>query len=197
MLTLTTLSYARSCVWFRCSVALVPWSMCIHMACGMLVKRSQRVNKQDETFYNVAGVTVLNTTSMEMEFMQYISGPFGTSKFMIRKDPMSARYYSLSTNVTNKAAAVHNYGARNNLVLAVSEDLLTWRVCQQKALLTDDTGLSDLDSARYTGFEYPDFAFSGGDIVATIRTAYRGAVSSGSSNRITFLRVRGYAAQCA
>lgn len=84
---------------------------------------------------------------------------------------------------------------RNNLVLGVSEDLLSWRVCE--TLLADDTGLSAVDSARYTGFEYPDFVFSGNDIVATIRTAYRGAVSSGSSNRITFLRVHNYADQCA
>ena len=39
---------------------------------------------------------------------------------------------------------------RNILVLCVSQDLFTWQIVE--TILQDDTGLSELDSIRYTGF---------------------------------------------
>jgi hypothetical protein len=125
-------------------------------------------------------------------------GPFGSSKFLVRRDdgptpplgggkgaagkselvdvpiPASAavhtspRYYALSTNITAAAATMGSYSARNNLVLSTSTDLILWHVCE--TVLSDDTGLSPADSIAYTGFEYPDFIFHGKDIVAAVRT---------------------------
>ena len=157
-----------------------------------------------------------------------MDGPFGSSKFVVRRAAPAAgsEYYALSTNITAEAVAVGATGARNNLVLSTSRDLRSWRVC--RTLLADDTGFSVADSARYTGFEYPDWKFDGADIVAGVRIAYRGAASGksvmnaiackhaitqirltgcvcrhesmgrsgGSSNRMTVLRVVGYAAAC-
>jgi hypothetical protein len=108
---------------------------------------------------------------------------------------VGARYYfAVSTNVTEEALFLGSVGARNNLVLSTSTDLVTWRVCCP--LAQDDTGFSAADSLRYTGFEYPDMEFDGADMMVGIRTAYRGAVSGGSSNRMTSLRVQGYRARC-
>ena len=42
----------------------------------------------------------------------------------------------------------------------------------------------------------PDWIFDGEDILAVVRTSYRGAVSAGSSNRETAVRVAGYRGAC-
>jgi hypothetical protein len=161
-----------------------------------------RVNGQSPSFYNKAVVTVLDVESKTLKFKQFIDGPFGSSKFVIRRDYNSQHaqnsalpaYYAMSTNVTEAAAKIGTIGARNNLVLSVSSDLLHWKVCS--TLLQDDSGFTPEDSAKFTGFEYPDWVFDGDDIVAGIRTAYRGAVSDGSSNRITSIRVADFRTQC-
>lgn len=148
-------------------------------------------------------MTVLDVPTKTLKFQQFLDGPFSGSKFVIRRDYSSSGsgsgsasdlYYAVSTNVTAKAVASGTISARNNLVFSVSSDLLHWRVC--KTLLHDDTGFSAADSARFTGFEYPDWVFDGADIVVGIRTAYRGAVGAGSSNRMTSLRIVGYRAAC-
>jgi hypothetical protein len=53
-----------------------------------------------------------------------IDFPATSSKFTIRRDDVSKLYYTLSTNVTEANLAVDAVWARNNLVLAVSKDLL-------------------------------------------------------------------------
>jgi hypothetical protein len=155
-----------------------------------------RTNGQTAAWHNKAAATVLDPVAKILKFKQWVDGPFGTSKFVVRKDPAvgPALYFAVSTNVTDEAVALGAVGARNNLVLSVSHDLLHWKVC--KTLLRDDTGFTPADSAKYTGFEYPDWEFDGLDLLVGIRTAYRGAVSAGSSNRMTSLRVKGYREAC-
>ena len=147
---------------------------------------------------NKAAATVLDASTKQLKFVQWVDGPFSTSKFVVRKDPTSAhgspRYYAVSTNATREAIALGQPGARNNLVFSTSTDLLSWRVCS--TLLRDDTGFTPTDSIKYTGFEYPDWVFDGDDIMVGIRTAYRGAVSAGSSNRMTSLRLTSYRRVC-
>jgi len=139
---------------------------------------------------------VLDLTTGHLKFKQWIDGPFTGSKFLIRRD-QDGRYYSLSTTVTEVALKLDPpvVDARNTLVLATSMDLLTWHVC--RTVLQDDTGLSPADSAQLTGFEYPDWRFDGADILAAVRTAYKGAADNGSSNFETWLRVKGYRGSCA
>jgi hypothetical protein len=162
-----------------------------------------RVNGQSKSFVNKAAVTVLNVATKKLTFKSWVNGPFSTSKFVIRREgaaeePLKrgarARYFAVSTNITDEALALGAIGARNNLVLSSSSDLINWRIC--KTLLRDDTGFQPADSAHYTGFEYPDWEFDGEDLLVGVRTAYRGAVSAGSSNRMTALRVRNYAVAC-
>ena len=157
-----------------------------------------RVNHQEiPGFYNKAAATVLDVATKRLVFKQWIDGPFSESKFLIRQDPNASTpttYYSLSTTITQDNARRGEVGARNTLVLATSNDLLRWRVC--KTVLHDDTGLTAADSARLTGFEYPDWTFSGNDIVAAVRTAYRGAPNGGSSNFEMWLKVEDYRGAC-
>jgi hypothetical protein len=229
-----------------------------------------RVNDQTAAWNNKAAIIAVDRATSKVHFKQFVDGPFGSSKFVVRKAPSSMpqhkslhlgksadgsaptpmlltpgaaaatgacpasgcsncvgapdgycathcfndcqnccadanagnvaprpallRYYAVSTNITQQALAVNATGARNNLVFSFSADLVNWSVC--KTVLRDDSGFTPLDSTRYTGFEYPDFQFDGSDIVVAVRTAYRGAVSSGSSNRVTFVRIVDYRTAC-
>ena len=118
-----------------------------------------RVNSQSKAWHNKLGIAVLDFERKQLRFREYVDGPFGSSKFVVRREPAAAAgtaarptaYYAVSTNVTDEAAAVGAIGARNNLVLSTSTDLRGWRVC--RTLLRDDTGFTAADSARYTGFE--------------------------------------------
>ena len=76
------------------------------------------------------------------------------------------------------------------LSLYDSSDLVHWR--HRQTLLEDDSGLSPEDSARLTGFQYPDWEFDGDDIYYLLRTAYDGADNYHDANRITFHRVKDF-----
>lgn len=152
-----------------------------------------RINHQSSSFHNVAGLTKL--INNQLEFVDFVNRPFGTSKFVVRRHDPTGVYYSLSTDVTPEAVKAGIIGARNHLVLGTSPDLRQWRTCA--TVLQDDTGFNANFSAKYTGFEYPDWIFDGSDIVVAVRTAYRGAVSAGSSNRLTTTVVRDFATVCA
>ncbi|HLV33590.1 MAG TPA: sialidase family protein, partial [Spirillospora sp.] len=116
----------------------------------------------------------------------FIEFPGGMTKFTIRRDPKSGLYLSLVNNNTDPAWP----NQRNVLSLAVSADLLNWRVV--KTLMTDDTGLTHEDSIRLTGFQYVDWQFDGNDIIYLVRTAYRGAIRFHDSNRIIYRVLRNY-----
>ena len=47
--------------------------------------------------------------------------------------------------------------ARNHLSLVASSNLYDWKICD--TILDDDTGFTNNDSARYTGFHYVDWIF--------------------------------------
>lgn len=101
--------------------------------------------------------------------------PGGGNKFVVRRDETTGLYVVLANPQTTAAAGVDQ---RNVLELVVSPDLASWR--RVATILADDTGLTWPDSLRYTGFHYVDFQFGSGDesgdLIAVIRTAYRGAV---------------------
>eukprot|EP01062_Namystynia_karyoxenos_P053463 TRINITY_DN43297_c0_g1_i1.p1 TRINITY_DN43297_c0_g1~~TRINITY_DN43297_c0_g1_i1.p1 ORF type:complete len:223 (+),score=70.59 TRINITY_DN43297_c0_g1_i1:632-1300(+) len=112
--------------------------------------------------------------------------PGGHTKFVVRRDPVSGLYFTLSNPNTDPAYP----DQRNVLALCASPDLRNWR--RVLDLLSDDTGLSPPDSVKYTGFHYADWQIDGADIIYLVRTAYRGAVSYHNSNRITFKRLRDF-----
>ena len=139
---------------------------------------------------NKAAVLRLDPSGTQLSFVRMIAFPACSSKFVIRRDPVSKLYLTLSTDATDVAIAQDTVFARNHLILAVSADLFRWDTCT--VVLMDDTGFSSLDSARYTGFHYVDWVFEGADILMAIRTGYRGANSFHNANRLTTLRVVNY-----
>lgn len=113
----------------------------------------------------------------------FIRFPGGMTKFTIRRDPATGVYLTLSNNNTDRTRATQ----RNVLSLHASEDLREWR--HLRTILQDDLAHPWEDSLRLTGFQYPDWQFDGEDIIAAVRTAYRGAHNFHDANRITFHRV--------
>jgi hypothetical protein len=117
--------------------------------------------------------------------------PGGTHKFTIRRDPKTGLYFTLGNNNTVPGKA----SQRNVLSLAASRDLREWKVL--KAMIVDESGLSQEDSLRLTGFQYADWQFDGDDLIALVRTAWRGAVRFHDSNRITYHRFKDFRRLCA
>lgn len=135
-------------------------------------------------YSNVAMLLRQTDNETALTNVSMVAFPGGMSKFTIRFDAVSRMYVTLSNNVTNTSCP----SMRSQLSLACSPDLLHWRAV--KLLLESDSGLSAYDKLRYSGFHYVDWQFDGAsDMVAAIRTAYRGANSYHNSNRITTLRV--------
>jgi hypothetical protein len=82
----------------------------------------------------------------------------------------------------------------NVLTLAVSTNLTSWRVAGAP-VLHDDTGVPAWASELFTGLQYVDWQFDGGDLIALVRAAYRGANAYHNSNRVLFTRVAGWRAR--
>ena len=107
--------------------------------------------------------------------------PAHRSKFMIKQDPVSGRYYSVATRIYDPDKP----RARNLLSLLVSEDLTSWQV------VTDlfDYTMHDVNEI---GFQYVDFAFEGNDILYLCRTALNKAHNYHDSNDSTFHRIKSF-----
>jgi len=122
----------------------------------------------------------------------FIDLPGAAKKFTIRYDPQSKAYWSLVNPVPRKRgreSLLHVYAnrkpgsVRNTLALVRSEDLEKWEI---RCIL-----LHHPDVVRH-GFQYPDWQFDGGDLIAAIRTAYDdglgGAHNAHDANYLTFHR---------
>ena len=152
---------------------------------------------------DLAVILELNQTTNTLAFVSIINFPGGNTKFSIRYDPVTQAYFSFV-----------NTRLRNVLGFSYTKDLVNlskWTVAADR-LLYDDTGLTDTDSRRYTGFQYVDWQFDnltmplsdskasciewdcdgGSHIIYLIRTSYRGANSFHNSNRITYKILRNY-----
>jgi hypothetical protein len=107
----------------------------------------------------------------------FIELPGGRSKFTIRYDAKSKRYWSLVNKQRNPIAV------RNVLALVSSADLREWR--------TESILLMHPDSGNHA-FQYPDWVFDGDHILAASRTAWGDAHSMHDANYLTFHRVRNF-----
>lgn len=107
-----------------------------------------------------------------------IDFPGGGSKFTIRFDAQTSRYWSIGSQQTEPEAY------RNNLVLTSSDNLRHWQVASPL--------LYHPDSEKHA-WQYVDWQFDGDDIVFASRTAYDdglgGAYRSHDSNYLTFHRI--------
>lgn len=109
-----------------------------------------------------------------------VAFPGNLSKFMIKYDAVSEKYYSIVCRRIDSPPT-----RRNLLSLLVSDDLKDWTVVCD--LL--DYRHSDIDKI---GFQYVDFEFEGEDILYLCRTAINGANSFHNSNYSTFHRVENF-----
>lgn len=116
----------------------------------------------------------------------FIDFPGGMSKFSIRYDEASGLYLSLVNNSTYPSKPRQ----RNVLSFYASSDLRKWDYV--RTLITDDSGLSMLDSIDKVGFQYVDWQIDGNDILFLSRTSYGGADDYHNSNRITFHRLHNF-----
>ena len=144
-------------------------------------------NKETHFLGNKAIVLQLNTTANELKFDSIIDLPGGHTKFVIRRDDVVTKMYVTLSNPNTIENATDQ---RNVLSLCTSIDMKHWK--EQSVILMDDTGLNEIDSLKYTGFHYVDWQFDGKnnqDIIMSVRTAYRGAVSYHNSNRMTYKKI--------
>lgn len=125
----------------------------------------------------------VNTQDPDAPLTYYgiIEFPANFSKFMIKRDPFSGKYYSIVCRLYDREKA----GARNYQTLMVSEDLFHWT---DAAVLYD---FRDQDPKK-VGLQYVDFSFEGEDIIYLCRTAINNAHNFHDSNYITFHRIKNF-----
>ena len=104
----------------------------------------------------------------------FIDFPGGTSKFSIRYDAVSKRYWSVVNDRREEGIV------RNKLVLSSSADLVNWTV--GPVLLEHPDG-------ENVGFQYPEWLMDGDDLIFVSRTAWGNAHNFHDANYETFHRV--------
>ena len=113
-----------------------------------------------------------------------IEFPGGGTKFTIRRDEMSGRYWSL-VNVQDIPEDPPPY--RNHLCVSSSIDLCSWKVHKQLIYHPEP------DSHA---FQYVDWVFAGDDIIYVSRTAYDddtgGTKRAHDANFLTFHRLKSF-----
>ncbi|MBQ4526737.1 MAG: exo-alpha-sialidase [Clostridia bacterium] len=122
----------------------------------------------------------INDPEKSLTFSHLIALP-AFSKFMIKHDSKSDKYYTLINRVTDLKAV----RARNVLSLFVSDDL------KQFEPVADIIDFSDGDSFKI-GFQYVDFEISGDDIIFLSRTALNNAHNYHDANYSTFHRIKNF-----
>ena len=116
-----------------------------------------------------------------LTFAKAIPFPGNHSKFEIRKDEKTGKYYSIVSRILGPDCAQN----RNLLSLISSDDLCSWKVVKD---LIDRRN----DDPRMVGFQYVDFFFEGDDLLYLCRTALNGAHNFHDANQQTFHRVRNF-----
>lgn len=116
-----------------------------------------------------------------LEYLKCINFPAHLSKFMIKYDTVSKKYYSVATRIYDKTKP----NARNLLSFMVSDNLDDWNV------ICDLFDRRDCDADK-VGFQYVDFEFDGDDIIYLCRTGLNGARNFHDTNYSTFHRIKNF-----
>ena len=116
-----------------------------------------------------------------LQFSHCINFPAHLSKFMIKYDSVTDKYYSIADVIYDKEKS----SARNLLALMASDDCVNWYVVKE---IFD---YRDADHEK-VGFQYVDFEFDGDDIIFLSRTAMNGAHSFHDSNYSTFHTIENF-----
>lgn len=113
-----------------------------------------------------------------LEYFKCIKFPAHLSKFMIKYDTVSGKYYTIADRIYDKTKLY----ARNLLSLMSSDDLNEWTV------VCDLIDRRDCDHNK-VGFQYVDFEFDSEDIIFLCRTSLNGANDFHDTNYSTFHRI--------
>ena len=116
-----------------------------------------------------------------------IDFPGGTTKFSIKYDTKTQKYYSFVNNSVDATFAGH----RCVLSLVVSNDLINWTIVE--TVLYDDNIHFWEDTMLLVGYQYVDFVFDGDNIVFVVREAWGGAANYHDANRFTSYILKDYA----
>lgn len=112
--------------------------------------------------------------------------PTSVSKFVIKRDPVSGKYLSLTSLQT-----VRGFGdQRSVLSLIWSEDLFCWHTAE--ILLVDRTLMNPVCSAYLHSFQYVDFVIDGDDIRMLVREAAGRTNIWHDGTHITLYRIAGF-----
>ena len=115
------------------------------------------------------------------------------AKFTIRFDPVSRRYWSIGSKITNPhsgyAWLYTPHHQRNVLALTSSADLREWE--ERCRLLRFREGQVVTKDESRVGFQYVDWQFDGDDLIAVCRLAWNG-LNYHDANFITFHRVKNF-----
>lgn len=116
-----------------------------------------------------------------LEYSHSVKMPCNNSKFMIKYDEKSKKYFSIVSRILEK----ENVYRRNLLSLMISDDLENWE------LVCDLIDYRNTD-VRKVGFQYVDFKFEGDDIIFLCRTAINNANNFHDANYSTFHRIENF-----
>lgn len=125
----------------------------------------------------------VNTKDCEamLEYSHCIPFPANKSKFMIKKDDFTGKYYSIVSRLKDNVPC----HTRNLLSLMSSDDMKNWNV------VCDLLDYSHTDPNE-VGFQYVDFEFDGNDIIYLCRTALNNAHNFHDANYSTFHRIKNF-----
>ena len=110
-----------------------------------------------------------------LTFERCMEFPANNSKFMIKYDERTGKYYSLATRFISQKTAYD----RTLLSLMSSDDLMAWNV-------VCDVVDRRCDDPRKVGLQYTDFIIEGDTIIFLCRTAMNGAASFHDANYSVF-----------
>lgn len=116
-----------------------------------------------------------------LEYDEAIEFPGNHSKFVIRYDSVSGKYFSVVCYIRGAQHAAD----RNLCTLLMSDDLKNWEVAVD---LVDETQ----SDPRQVGIQYVDFLFDGDDLLMLCRVAMNGAHNFHDSNYSVFKRVENF-----
>ncbi|WP_161603038.1 sialidase family protein [Pedobacter arcticus] len=145
--------------------------------------------------YEVAGKLAVSPDGKKMSFdtkTGLVHFPGAETKFTVRYDPVSKKYWSLVNKITaNKPGSSFKTlpnNQRNVVMLTSSPDLVNWT--EHTKVLRWNEGKTTTMEDKYA-FQYLDFVFDGGDIIAVSRTAWN-SINYHDSNYITFHRFKNF-----
>jgi len=116
-----------------------------------------------------------------------IDFPGGNTKFSIKYDTRTGKYYSLVNNSVDTVFAGH----RCVLSLVASTDLINWQIVE--TVLYDDHLNTWEDTMLKVGYQYVDFVFSGNDMVFVVRESWGTSANYHDANRFTSYVLKDYA----